>query len=124
MFANHHDVMIVLIWWLANYFPLGGPGLILRWRPVQGIAMVLLQLSRASTMAFVMSLTAKHHPKASIGIVIMGVPLHQNLTSHDTVKCFIKTKKSPNSTVSSSFHHTERVMGKKISPLYVELVNH
>jgi hypothetical protein len=73
MFANRHDIMIVLIWWLANYFPLGGPGYVIRWRPVQLLATVLLQLSRASTMAFVMSLTAKHHPNASIGVVIMGM---------------------------------------------------
>ena len=75
MFVNRHDVVIVAVWWLANYFPLGGPGYIMRTRPVQWVSLVLLQMLRAGSIATVMTKTAGWYPSATIAVLIMGALL-------------------------------------------------
>ena len=72
MFVNQHDIVIVAVWWLANYFPYGWPGRIARWPPVQWVSLVLLQMLRASTMCTVMTMTHKYYPDATIAVLIMG----------------------------------------------------
>lgn len=75
MFSNRHDIMIVAIWWLANYFPGGLPGKILRTKPMRVLSLLLTQICRAGTMCLVMSLVAKYHPDSTIGVIVMGAPL-------------------------------------------------
>jgi hypothetical protein len=75
MFVSNHDAVILAIWWLANYFPFGGPGYVMRLTPVQLVAKVLLQITRASTMCKVMSITSELHPTATIAVIIMGALL-------------------------------------------------
>lgn len=82
MFVNHHDVVIVAVWWLANYFPYGGPGYLLRLPPVQWASMPLLQMLRASTLCKVMTMTRQYYPNATIAVLVMGshprLPLRQS----------------------------------------------
>ena len=75
MFVNHHDIVIVAVWWLANYFPYGGPGYVLRLPPVQWASLPLLQMLRAGTMCKVMTMTTSYYPNASIAVLVMGTLL-------------------------------------------------
>ena len=74
LFSKRHDLMIVGVWWLANYFPGGLPGKLLRTKPMRIVSLLLTQICRAGTMCLVMSLVAKYHPDSTIGVIVMGAP--------------------------------------------------
>ena len=72
IFTHHHDIVIVATWWIANHFPFGFPGYLMRTKPVRLIALFLLEIGRAGALCAVMDVTASLHPEATIAVWIMG----------------------------------------------------
>lgn len=72
LFTDHHDVIVVATWWLANHSPFGIIGAAMRMLPVRVGALALLEIGRAACMCAVMDTTADLHPTATVAVFIMG----------------------------------------------------